>query len=410
MNTERSKTIIVAADGSGDVASVEAAVERAQPGDTIRLGVGTYQLRTPLRIEKSLRFEGAGMDKSRIMFSGQEFFLMGLVGNCEWHIQDIAFERSGRHISNIVVTLRDVCKIQVRRCSFSGAVYDETEETGGMGLQLGDNTSGLVTECVSTRNGSAGILAASQADLVLEGNRCYENGRTGILFGGNARGTARNNECVKNGFGIQVRDQAQPTLENNRCNENNNGIMYGENAAGVASNNECVRNEAGIIVSDQAHPVLEGNRCRENKTFGIGYVGNAAGTARNNECVENGEFGVCFAEATPRPTLVDNVCSPNGLGDIYTPEPQSKGCFIVTAAYGSPLVPQVVFLRNFRDEYLLSTKLGQSFVRIYEYLSPPVAKVIARYHFLRVLTRHCLIVPLVWLTKLWSRTRRGRQR
>ena len=72
----------------------------------------------------------------------------------------------------------------------------------------------------------------------------------------------------------------------------------------------------------------------------------------------------------------------------------SKGCFIATAAYGSYLHPQVQLLRNFRDEYLLSTTPGQTFVAFYYRTSPPVAEFIARHAVLRGLTRLAL-TPLV---------------
>ena len=48
------------------------------------------------------------------------------------------------------------------------------------------------------------------------------------------------------------------------------------------------------------------------------------------------------------------------------------GCFIATAAFGSPLAGQVEILRQFRDKYLLTNALGQKFVSWY-YCNGPVA-------------------------------------
>jgi len=54
-----------------------------------------------------------------------------------------------------------------------------------------------------------------------------------------------------------------------------------------------------------------------------------------------------------------------------------SGCLIATAAFGSELTPQVQFLRNFRDHYILSTKSGAAFMNtfntIYYSFSPQVA-------------------------------------
>lgn len=69
-------------------------------------------------------------------------------------------------------------------------------------------------------------------------------------------------------------------------------------------------------------------------------------------------------------------------------------CFIATAAYGSYLHPQVQLLRNFRDEYLLTTAPGRAFVAFYYRTSPPLADFIARHPFWRSVTR-LFLAPLV---------------
>jgi hypothetical protein len=61
-----------------------------------------------------------------------------------------------------------------------------------------------------------------------------------------------------------------------------------------------------------------------------------------------------------------------------TPQPSPKsGCLIATAAFGSELTPPVQFLREFRDQRILGTASGSSFMNVfnawYYSFSPAVA-------------------------------------
>jgi hypothetical protein len=75
------------------------------------------------------------------------------------------------------------------------------------------------------------------------------------------------------------------------------------------------------------------------------------------------------------------------------------GCFIATAAYGSPLASEVIFLSRFRDEVLLNSKIGALFVGFYYCISPPLASFISKAASFRVITRVLLIAPILRLLK-----------
>ncbi|MDD3726347.1 MAG: choice-of-anchor D domain-containing protein, partial [Candidatus Ratteibacteria bacterium] len=75
------------------------------------------------------------------------------------------------------------------------------------------------------------------------------------------------------------------------------------------------------------------------------------------------------------------------------------GCFIATAAFGSPLHPCVGLLRNFRDSVLLTHTAGRAFVRWYYIHSPAAARVIEGSIILKTMTR-ILLLPVIGIVYL----------
>lgn len=76
-----------------------------------------------------------------------------------------------------------------------------------------------------------------------------------------------------------------------------------------------------------------------------------------------------------------------------------RGCFIATAAYGSPLEKEVELLRRFRDQVMINLPLGSSIIELYYEISPPIARMISRSEPLRGITQ-MMLLPLIgfsWL-------------
>ncbi|TET75805.1 MAG: DUF11 domain-containing protein [Dehalococcoidia bacterium] len=74
------------------------------------------------------------------------------------------------------------------------------------------------------------------------------------------------------------------------------------------------------------------------------------------------------------------------------------GCFIATAAYGTPMAEEIQILREFRDEYLLTNPVGQALVDLYYRVSPPIAEFITEHPNLKPIVRAGLVPALAMST------------
>jgi hypothetical protein len=83
---------------------------------------------------------------------------------------------------------------------------------------------------------------------------------------------------------------------------------------------------------------------------------------------------------------------------IITVTGGNLNCFIATAAFGTPMASQIQVLRDFRDDYMMTSSVGRSLVSFYYENSPPVANYIAEREGLRTAIRWVLI-PVVYMLK-----------
>ncbi len=121
-------------------------------------------------------------------------------------------------------------------------------------------------------------------------------------------------------------------------------------------------------------------------------------------------------DAPPHKRQADKIMVTDTWQDVvdggYMNEPESQirssgdqgggggsGCFIATAAYGTPMEPQVKILSEFRDRVLLDNPAGTALVSLYRKYSPSIADFISRHETARTLVRWGLgpVVGVCWL-------------
>jgi hypothetical protein len=114
-----------------------------------------------------------------------------------------------------------------------------------------------------------------------------------------------------------------------------------------------------------------------------------------------------YYTATNSTTDPDHYC-PNGIRpDCHVAQPgevvgilADNSCFVATAAFGSPMAPQVETFRQFRNRFLVPSKLGIKLVKFYYAYSPKYAYMIAQNETLRSFARGALwpLLIMAWLS------------
>ena len=152
------------------------------------------------------------------------------------------------------------------------------------------------------------------------------------------------------------------------------------------------------------HPTaVECVRCKELEHIGAcPNCGSSTYKAGYDSSLVAGLFCVKCGKGRTRWTCpkcgTDNAMA-NTFRQIYP-----KGfCFIATATFESVEAPEVIFLREFRDDVLLKRVVGRTIVDAYYRLSPPLAKLISQSKMLKRSSRVILSQFVQYLKWQWRK-------
>lgn len=128
------------------------------------------------------------------------------------------------------------------------------------------------------------------------------------------------------------------------------------------------------VTDDTNEDVCELHRVNFGKNFDAsGYECGAVDCSRWNN-LTNGILEEMKEEKTAANSM-------NSCQEIQQPAPK-EGCYIATAVYESYDVPEVLVLREFRDNVLKKSRGGRLFIKIYYALSPGTASKLKNHIFI----------------------------
>jgi len=292
-------TVQVNADGSGDYASLHAAVAAVTPGSTINLGAGVFTLPETLEINKPLHIIGIDPQQTIIRGTVTNWSIVIFTGPGTFSFQNIAVEYTdaGR---GFALNIIDGEEIHIKNCRFSGAVKETNEEAGDWG--------------------GSGILVQGASSGVIEQSEFFDNQVSGIQINGESRMAVIDNHCHDNEqTGISMFDDSESTLLYNETDHNGwHGIYARHNASFSGSENAIFSNTYyGVYLNEDASGELTTSAIAENESNGVLLKSNTFLRLKESDIFANGLNGIELNEAS-RAEIVDNIIQDNqGAGLIY---------------------------------------------------------------------------------------------
>lgn len=217
--------------GGFDSAAIAAAIARAQPGDTIRLPEGTFELAEPIRPKSGSKLLGAGQAKTRLVYKGSRPGVFISLDGCE-DVEIAHMTLDGRNNPLVHqgvsgsnsqrlwlhhLTIRDLkaktwgphaILFSGRNPTMEGGVTDsritdcrieniglEAEYGGGIRLAWGSLRNQVLGNAIHN-TGRGGIFGDHSAELIIRNNRVSGSGGEGLgieIWGGCPRSLIEDN-------------------------------------------------------------------------------------------------------------------------------------------------------------------------------------------------------------------------
>jgi len=269
-----------------DYLTIQAAIDAANPGDTIIVRDGTYT-------------ENVDLNKDHLTIQSENGAEVTIVqaANPNYHV----FEITDDYVNISGFTIKEatadekagICLSNVEYCHVSGNIC---------------------------HNNYHGILLNSSPNNTLEDNTCFSNYWSGILLSFSSNNTVENNSCSESTyFGIGLHSSSNNILENNNCFKNHYlGICLSLSSnSNIVKSNIISENNDGICLQYSSNSnIVEDNTCSGNVFDGILLSYSASNNnVKDNTCSGN-SYGIHLLSSSVNTIYINNFI--DNVDNVYS--------------------------------------------------------------------------------------------
>jgi hypothetical protein len=285
--------------------SIQAAIDKASPGDTIKLAPGTYQEAVQIKTD-GITLKGSDADETVIepgAGSGQGF--CDGQGICVADV-DVSDPNAPPVIKNHVADVR-LKDLKVRGFAATGVFFFGTRDQ-------------RVNEVIAEGNGEYGIAAFETTGGRYWDNLTSGSGEAGLYVGDseNADAVLRDNVATDNGIGFFIRDAAHGLVEDNRAADNCIGMLFldtPDDPAAPRPNHDWVARDNSVNHNTKAcsgeEGAFSGIGIAIDGAQRITLVDNTANGNQPSGPSDGGSAGIAVLSEPGFPTATDNVVKDN---------------------------------------------------------------------------------------------------